>query len=68
MDYNFFLFKDIAKLRTEREEKNMDNNVYLSKKEIEVLLKCIEWVLDLKEITNSSLDSLKEKLKKVTDG
>jgi len=31
-------------------------------------LKCIEWVLNSKEIPNSSLDSLKEKLKKVTDG
>ena len=67
MDNNFFLFKDIAKLRIERKEKNMDN-IYLSKREIETLLKCIEWVPDSKEIPSSSLDSLREKLKKVTDG
>lgn len=74
MDNNFFLFKDIAKLRTERGEKNMDNNVHLSKKETEALLKCIDTTImycysrEKRELLGVSLDKLKEKLEKVTDG
>lgn len=56
---NSFFFKDIARLRTESEEENMDNT-HLSKKEIKVLLK--------RELLGVSLDKLKEKLEKVTDG
>jgi len=78
MDYNFFLFKDIARLRTEREG-NMDNNVYLSKREIEALLKCIDttmrcitqqWVIysrEKRELLGVPLDKLKEKLEKVAN-
>lgn len=81
MDNSFFLFKDIIKLRIEREEKNMGNNVHLSKKEIEALLKCIDitvmycitqkWFIysrEKRELLGVSIDKLKEKLERVTDG
>lgn len=81
MDNSFFLFKDIIKLRIEREEKNMGNNVHLSKKEIEALLKCIDitvmycitqkWFIysrEKRELLGVSIDKLKEKLERVTNG
>jgi len=81
MDNSFFLFKDIARIRAEREEKIMKNTIHLSKKEIEALLKCIDitvmycitqrWFIysrEKRELLGVSIDKLKEKLERVTDG
>lgn len=77
MNNSFFLFKDIAKIRTEKGE---DNNIHLSKREIEALLKCIDitmrcitqqWIIysnEKRELLDVSLDKLREKLEKIKNG